>query len=273
MKDDLPVSQTVSKAVSQTMSQPDTAAMQVVKPSSRQRQRQAGSREGKPVTSFPASPIRIYVMRFDPLRAAGLQTIFEHNSGIEIIVEEPSDQAGNGWLDPTIKIVLIGSQLGPGTQNLIVSIRSARPEVAVILMSPASGDEAILGVLRLGAKGFIHEVTSPEQFEEAIQAVAGGSIWAPRRLQAELINRLLASDEPQPSTAKLNFTGREQEVLNLLLDGRSNREIAGSLKIEERTVKSYVTRLLRKTSVKNRTALSMLAMSAKANDPSAGSPL
>jgi DNA-binding NarL/FixJ family response regulator len=78
-----------------------------------------------------------------------------------------------------------------------------------------------------------------------------------------LIKRLLSSRGSQPSIANVNFTGREQQVLNLLLDGRSNKEIAQSLKIEERTVKSYVTRLLRKMSVKNRTALSMLAMSTK----------
>jgi DNA-binding NarL/FixJ family response regulator len=57
----------------------------------------------------------------------------------------------------------------------------------------------------------------------------------------------------------VSFTNREQQVLDLLLGGNSNREIARSLKIEERTVKSYVTKLMQKMGVKNRTALTMRA--------------
>jgi DNA-binding NarL/FixJ family response regulator len=206
-------------------------------------------------------PLRVYVLQCDPVRAFGLQAVFEDNAGIDIIVEDSSDHAGKGWLDPSVQIVVIGTLSGAGTHKLISSIRSARPDLHILLMSSAAGDETVLTVLGLGARGFLHEATTPAQFEEAIRTVAGGSIWAPRRLQAELINRLLSSRDSHGSVAKVSFTGREQQVLNLLLDGRSNREIAGSLKIEEQTVKSYVTRLLRKMSVKNRTALSVLAMS------------
>jgi DNA-binding NarL/FixJ family response regulator len=227
------------------------------------RSRWVAGQESKPVSRFPAAPIRVYVLRSDPLRAAGLQAIFEDNAGIEIIVESASDQVGSGWLNPDIKVVVVGTLLGAGTVKLISSIRSARPELNILVMSPTAGDEAILTVLNVGAKGFLHEASTPAEFEEAVRAVASGSIWAPRRLQAELINRLLSSREPQVTIANMSFTGREQQVLDLLVGGRSNREIAESLKIEERTVKSHVTRLLRKMSVKNRTALSMLAMSSK----------
>jgi DNA-binding NarL/FixJ family response regulator len=246
------------------VSQVDNPVLQVVTPTPRQRQRAPGSREDKAVPHFPGATIRVYVLQMDSMRAVGLQAMFEENAGIEILVENPSDQVGSGWLDPGVHVVVVGTHLGAATLKLIASIRSARPDVSIVLMSPAAGDEAVLSVLSLGAKGFLHEATTAAQFEEAVRAVVGGSIWAPRRLMAELINRLLASSrDPQISTAKILFTGREQQVLNLLLDGQSNREIAHSLKIEERTVKSYVTRLLRKMSVTNRTALSMLAMSSK----------
>ena len=113
----------------------------------------------------------------------------------------------------------------------------------------------------LGAKGFLHEASTPAQFEKAVRMVSTGSLWAPRRAQAELIQRLLAALESQRATQAngVSFTTREQQVLNLLLDGNSNREIAKSLKIEERTVKSYVTKLMQKMGVRNRTALTMRA--------------
>lgn len=213
--------------------------------------------------SITVHPIRVYVLRFDPMRALGLQALFEDNAGIEILFEDEPDEVGTGWLDPAIDVAIIGSRLGARTQKLIASIRAARPELPMLVMSPAAGDEAVLSVLTLGAKGFLHETITADQFEEAVRTVVAGSIWAPRRLTSELIKRLLASRNPQLSIMTTTFTGREQQVLNLLLDGKSNREIASSLKIEERTVKSYVTKLLRKMSVKNRTALSMLAMSSK----------
>jgi DNA-binding NarL/FixJ family response regulator len=128
-------------------------------------------------------------------------------------------------------------------------------------MSHASGEEAILRALMLGARGFLHEGSTPGQFEKAVRMVASGSIWAPRRVQAELIRRLLAArDAQRPGPVPdVNITKREQQVLDLLLAGNSNREIARSLKIEERTVKSNVTRLMQKMGVKNRTALTMRA--------------
>lgn len=220
-------------------------------------------KESAAVPSITVHPIRVYVMRFDPMRAAGLQALFEANAGIQILFEDKPDEIGSGWLDPAVNVALIGTHLGARTQKLIGSIRAARPNLPILVMSPAAGDEAVLSVLTLGAKGFLHETITADQFEEAVRTVVAGSIWAPRRLTSELIHRLLASRNPQLSIATATFTGREQQVLNLLLDGKSNREIANSLKIEERTVKSYVTKLLRKMSVKNRTALSMLAMSSK----------
>lgn len=245
------------------MSQLRSAELQVVTPTPRQRQRRPGSQENKILPQLSAVPLRVYVLQCDPIRAVGLQAVFEGNAGIEIIVEDSSQPVDKGWLDPSIHIVVIGTQAGARTHKLITSIRSARPDLDILLMASAAGDETVLTVLGLGARGFLHEATTPAQFEEAIRTVAGGSIWAPRRLQAELINRLLSSRDARGPAAKVSFTGREQQVLNLLLDGQSNREIAASLKIEEQTVKSYVTRLLRKMRVKNRTALSMMAMSKK----------
>ena len=231
-------------------------------------QRRAPKEGSEGVAPFPGIPIRVYVLSFDPMRAVGLEAIFQETSGIEIVSEkitgqDGADQVGSGWLDPSVHIVVVGTHLGPGTQKLIATIRSARPSVPILVMSPAAGDEAILNVLDQGAKGFLHEGATAAQFEEAIRALAAGSIWAPRRLLSELITRLLSSRDPQNALAKTTFTARERQVLNLLLDGRSNREIARSLQIGERTVKSYVTKLLRKMSVSNRTALSMLAISAK----------
>jgi len=212
---------------------------------------------------IPAAPIRVSVLRFDPLRASGLQSLFEDNAAIEIVLESGTHPSGSGWPAANADVVLVGAHLGAGTNKLIASIRAGRPELPILVMSPAAGDNAILSVLKLGAKGFLHESASAAQVEEAVRAAVHGSIWAPRRILSELVGRLLSASDTARPIAEVKFTVREQQVLNLLLDGRPNREIAQILKIEERTVKSYVTRLLRKMGVKNRTALSMLAASSR----------
>lgn len=242
------------------MRQATATALQIV--ISPPRKKKGGSGEQDAVSSFPAKAICVFVLRVEPLRVIGLQALFEGHPGIEILAEG-AEAAVDGWRDPKVKVVVIGAQLGTATLRLISTIRAERPDLKILVMSPAAGDEAILSVLNLGAKGFLHEGSTAEQFEEAVQTIASGSLWAPRRLQAELISRLLTQRGPGWMIPQNSLTEREQQVLELLSDGRSNREIAQSLSIEERTVKSYVTRLLQKMSVKNRTALSVLAMTAK----------
>jgi DNA-binding NarL/FixJ family response regulator len=90
--------------------------------------------------------------------------------------------------------------------------------------------------------------------------VTAGSIWAPRRLLSKLIDRLLKVPDSAPQAQGPQLTSREQQVLGLILMARSNREIAEQLGIEERTVKAYVGRLMRKTGADNRIKLSMSAL-------------
>jgi len=88
----------------------------------------------------------------------------------------------------------------------------------------------------------------------AVQIVQDGSIWAPRKVLARLLDR--RNDRSSPA-GKPVFTARERDVLGLLHAGRSNREIAKALNIDESTVKAHIGRLMRKVGVSNRIALTM----------------
>ncbi len=87
--------------------------------------------------------------------------------------------------------------------------------------------------LRLGGMGVISQDSSPELILKAVQAVADGEIWAPRKLLARLIHELLDSKSPQ------RLTPREVEVMSLVSEGLSLREIASRLYISRETVKWY----------------------------------
>ena len=90
--------------------------------------------------------------------------------------------------------------------------------------------------------------------------MTSGSIWAPRYLLCRLIDRLLEIPQVSPAIQDPQLTVREQQVLELLLKAHSTREIASQLGIEQRTVKAYVGRLMRKTGSDNRIKLSISAL-------------
>src|SRR6202020_263872 len=100
----------------------------------------------------------------------------------------------------------------------------------------------------------------PDQVEQAIDVVQSGSVWAPRRVLSIFIDRVMQSSARAVRRSGSQFTHREREVLQLLVAARSNREIAETLGIEERTVKAHVARLMRKVGVENRIALSIYAV-------------
>jgi DNA-binding NarL/FixJ family response regulator len=102
---------------------------------------------------------------------------------------------------------------------------------------------------------------SAEEVCMAVEVVRDGSVWAPRKILSRLLDR--ANEAPLPAPAEVHLTRRELEVLDLLLLGLSNREIAHALHVEQATVKAHLGRLMRKAGVTNRTALGVHAMEAK----------
>lgn len=162
--------------------------------------------------------------------------------------------------DPSVNLLIIGARGSGAIFEQIAEVRRARPDLRVLVASSHGDDETIVRCIQAGAKGYIDEACSIPDLLQAIRILAGGSIWAPRRLLSKFIDRVLASPPGAMAPGKLYFTPRERQVLELLVAGCSNREIARRLTIEERTVKAHVAKLLRKVGVANRVALTMRAV-------------
>ena len=131
----------------------------------------------------------------------------------------------------------------------------------------STDDETILKALAAGAKGYIDEGSNAQEFAQALHVVHQGWVWAPRRVLAAFVDRVAQSGRIFPA-GRLTFTDREKEVLELLVAGRSNKEIGAQLGIEERTVKAHVAKLMRKVGVQNRIALSVHAITHQLVTPS-----
>ena len=116
-------------------------------------------------------------------------------------------------------------------------------------------------VIGAGAKGYLTHRAKESEIRLAIDIVQDGSIWAPRKVLARLLESTATAEAARAKTGgEIKLTEREAQVLRLLVAGQPNREIAEALGIDVITVKAHVGRLMRKVGVDNRIALSMQAV-------------
>jgi DNA-binding NarL/FixJ family response regulator len=197
----------------------------------------------------------------EPIRVAGLASIFdqpaqdEHCQLVPVIAPLPELLA---LVDIEYIVVDIHSALS-GFEALETILR-VRPDVRSIVIGPDGDDELVLSAIISGARGYLGPTAGPELVRSAVDVVTSGSIWAPRRLLCRVIDRLLSVPGVSQAAANQYLTKREREVLELILGAHSTREIADELGIEQRTVKAYVGRLMRKSGADNRIKLSMSAL-------------
>jgi DNA-binding NarL/FixJ family response regulator len=202
--------------------------------------------------------INIAVVDSDPLRFIGLRSLFDDQPDLQLsaaaLNEIPQIQ--------NMDLVLLGNRTSASGSlfDVMAGLKAVRPDLRIIVSGTGADDETILKALAAGAKGYVDEGAGPAEFVQAIRVVHQGSVWAPRRVMSIFIDRVTTSPGKIFPAGRVNFTDREKEVLELLVAGRSNREIGQALQIEERTVKAHVAKLMRKVGVQNRIALSVHAI-------------
>jgi DNA-binding NarL/FixJ family response regulator len=200
--------------------------------------------------------IRIAVVESDPLRFVGFRALFDSEPDFELIAAALPDI---GVLEG-VDLVLLSSRAGQNLFDVMASLKASRPDLKIIVTGAGMDEETILKAIASGAKGYVDEAASPTEFVQALRIVQQGSVWAPRRVLSMFIERVSNNPGRIFPAGRVTFTDREKEVLEMLVAGRSNKEIGAALGIEERTVKAHVAKLMRKVGVQNRIALSVHAI-------------
>jgi DNA-binding NarL/FixJ family response regulator len=151
-----------------------------------------------------------------------------------------------------------------GVEATRILVRDASdPVTRVLILTTFEGDEYAVDALRAGASGFLLKDVTPEGLIAAIKTVAAGDALIAPSVTRRLLDRFVAA-APHPRDATLErrigeLTPREVEVLRLVASGSSNRAIAGRLRLAEPTVKTHVSHLLDKLSLRDRAQLVVLA--------------
>lgn len=205
--------------------------------------------------------VSIGLLEGEPIRMEGLRGVFEQvpmDGQVQLVpVIGPLQEL---LANPEVGYIIVDMNSSPGHLETLQQINRMKPSVRSIVIGPELEDAQVMEAIIAGARAYLDMTAGPRTIREAIEIVLSGSIWAPRRSLARLIDRLLAQKESSAFANATNLTTREKQVLDLILLARSNREIAEELGIEERTVKSHVGKLMRKTGAENRIGLSMQAL-------------
>jgi DNA-binding NarL/FixJ family response regulator len=213
---------------------------------------------GKPMKAAVARKpiIKIAVVESDPLRFVGFRALFDTEPEFELI------SAGLPEISTLqdVDLILLGNRSGQNLFDVMASLKATRPDLRIIVTGSGVDEETILKAIASGAKGYVDEAASPAEFVQAIRIVSQGSVWAPRKVLSMFIERVSSAPGRIFPAGRVTFTDREKEVLEMLVAGRSNKEIGAQLGIEERTVKAHVAKLMRKVGVQNRIALSVHAI-------------
>lgn len=200
--------------------------------------------------------IRIAVVESDPLRFVGFRALFDSEPDFELVSAALPDIT----VMQDVDLILLGNRSGQNLFDVMASLKASRPDLRIIVTGAGMDEETILKAIASGSKGYVDEAASAAEFVQAIRIVHQGSVWAPRRVLSMFIERVSSAPGRIFPAGRVTFTDREKEVLEMLVAGRSNKEIGSALGIEERTVKAHVAKLMRKVGVQNRIALSVHAI-------------
>jgi two-component system NarL family response regulator len=196
--------------------------------------------------------IRVLVADDHPMTREGLTAVITRREGMCVVAEACNGQEAVELYRryrPDIVLMDISMPKMDGleaTRTLVGEF----PEACIIVFSASDGDETIYQALRAGARGYLLKESSACILLETIETVAGGHAYLPVGVAAKLAERIQVRD----------LTGREQEVLEQIVAGKTNSEIGFLLFISEGTVKSHVNRILDKLHVNDRTQAAMTAV-------------
>ncbi|MEV6103497.1 response regulator transcription factor [Streptomyces sp. NPDC051940] len=211
-------------------------------------------------------PIRVFLLDDHYVVRRGVQDLLEMEPDIEV-VGDASTMAQALVRAPAVRphVAILDVRLPDGDGiSVCRELRSQMPELACLMLTSFDDEEALLDAIMAGAAGFVLKRIQGEDLVSAVRTVASGESMLDPATTTRLISRLRSQHEPQPEPdpqdeALAALTPREVEILELIGEGLTNRQIGQRLYLAEKTVKNHVSRMLAKLGVERRIQAAVLA--------------
>jgi two-component system nitrate/nitrite response regulator NarL len=218
----------------------------------------------------PAKTVRVLVADSSRIHTQLLSEALQRDPELDVVHRNADHGLSAAALAADVDVVAVSSALnGEPTRGLVAlrELRAARPSIRGVVLLDSRKPEAILDAFRAGARGVFNRDSSIEMFCKCIRSVHQGQIWADSSDVALVIDALASTPHMRlPATDAMNLLSkREAEVVQCLVQGLTNREIAERMGLSQHTVKNYLFRIFDKLGVSNRTELLFITLSQGGN--------
>ncbi|MER5492698.1 response regulator [Streptomyces sp. LE64] len=203
--------------------------------------------------------IRVLLVDDHQVVRRGLRTFLEVQGDIEVVGEAADGAEGVARAEELGPDVVLMDVKMPGMDGVAAlrRLRELGNPARVLIVTSFTEQRTVVPALKAGAAGYVYKDVDPEALAGAIRSVHAGHVL----LQPEVADALLSQDGGGQGQGRAgSLTEREREVLALIADGRSNREIARALVLSEKTVKTHVSNILMKLDLADRTQAALWAV-------------
>ncbi|MCX3288903.1 response regulator [Streptomyces nigra] len=214
----------------------------------------------------PDNPIRVFLLDDHEVVRRGVHDLLNDEPDITVVGEAANVEQALvrvPALRPQVAVLDVRLPDGDGV-TVCRELRSQMPELACLMLTSFDDEEALLDSIMAGASGYVLKQIQGSDLVSAVRTVAAGQSLLDPSATAKLMARLRQGQEPEPEPDALpGLTEREREILALIGEGLTNRQIGQRLYLAEKTVKNHISRLLAKLGVERRIQAAVIATQAQ----------
>lgn len=203
--------------------------------------------------------VKVYLLDDHEVVRRGLKDLLESTGDIVVVGESGSAEDAAHRI-PALRpdVAILDGRLPDGSGvDVCREVRSVDPSIKALILTSYDDDEALFAAILAGASGYVLKEISGTDLIGTVHRVAEGQSLIDPALTAKVLERVRHGEEEAPELARL--TEREREILGLIAEGLTNRQIGDRLYLAEKTVKNYVSGLLAKLGLERRTQAAVLA--------------
>ncbi len=205
---------------------------------------------------------RVLAIDDHPLFRKGVADLIDMEPSLQLVGEAANGQEGLALaqrLNPDLILLDINMKGGSGLETL-KAIKQAEVDSVILMLTVSDNEEDVLSALRIGADGYLLKDMEPEEILLSISKALHGTLVISERLTQLLAKALRDEEKLSNEDEAAQLTSREQEILQQIANGMSNKRIAAALDISEGTVKVHVKHLLKKLNLHSRTEAAVWAL-------------
>ncbi len=196
---------------------------------------------------------RVFLLDDHEIVRRGLRELFDAQDDLSVVGEAGTAEEAI-CLVPTVRpdVAILDVRLPDGDGvEVCRELRSAMPELKCLMLTSYADDEALFSAILAGASGYVLKQIRGNDLVTAVRRVAAGESLLDQVLTRQVMDRLRGEEVEDARLARLS--GQERKVLDLMTEGKTNRQIGDELHLAEKTIKNYVSNVLDKTQFPSRT--------------------